>query len=171
MNPAHAGLIRYWITPRGASRILASPHEASRGFGASSPRDHEECGGVRDSSSHTIATYGDVSRHVATLNETSGQLRTAALSRMSNPFGLCSRCLRACALCVVRCWFAFVEFVSFCFPGVFAFPCGPSLACPLSLSLLAYFIFLYSWVFLSPGRDYPVGSPSALLGGAGGDFF
>ena len=69
----------------------------------------------------------------------------AALAHLA---ALCPACLipPACvprcliALCFVRCWFAFVVFVSFCFPGVLAFPCGLSPACLLSLSLLAYLI-------------------------------
>ena len=70
------GLIHCWVTPRGASRVLASPGEVSRGFGESSPTDHEECGRVRDSSSHTIATYGDMSRHFAKPRDNSGHLVT-----------------------------------------------------------------------------------------------
>ena len=62
------------------------------------------------------------------------------------------------------------QFVSFCFPGVLAFPCGPSLACPLSLSLIAYFIFLYSWFFFVAWPGLPGREPFGAVGGRGGGF-
>ena len=75
-----------------------------------------------------------------------------------------------CALCVVGLrLLSLFRFVLF--PRRTCFPVRPQPSLPILALAASLFHFLYSWVFLSPGRDYPVGSPSALLGGAGGDFF
>ena len=96
--------------------------------------------------------------------------------------------------CFVRRWFVFVVFVLFCFPGVLPFPCGPSLACPPSLSLFLH-IFCLNTPFLgaspafyletAPGRSLllvvslgvfvtwpglPDREPLGAVGGRGGGF-